>query len=189
MHHRPFLLKQFNFSKLVVHPSVITPTNFCGKEKSPGVARCKWWLRGALPLSLATIGLADLSCFRRVGRAWSPITMSAPSLLNTCCYTSSCVKLFFARIQPIYGSVSGGQEFWLFFCHLKKIRASVWPNLLRWRRFSTIGCLLFVIDAKNTLVGPVGPFQSTLILTVFTPNRRFLALFEVGKDDCNCTCN
>ena len=34
--------------------------------------------------------------------------------------------------------------------------------------------LLFVVDAENTLVGPVGPFKSTLILTVFTPNRQFL---------------
>ena len=55
--------------------------------------------------------------------------------------------------------------------------------------FSIVGCLSYVGDAKNTLVGPVGPFQSTLILTVFTPNRRFLALFEVGIDDCNCNCN
>ena len=187
MHHHPSLLKQFNFSKLVVHPSVITPTNFCGKEKSPGVARCKWWLRGALPLSLATIGLADLSCFRRVGRACSPIRMSAPSLLNTCCYTSSCVQLFFWQ-----DSANIWISFWragilaVFLSLKKRLERLCDQTYWRWCRFSITGWLLFVVNAQNTLVGPVGPFQSTLILTVFTPNRRFLAMSEVGINDCNC---
>ena len=46
-------------------------------------------------------------------------------------------------------------------------------------------CLSYVMHAKNTLVGPMGPFKSTLILTDFTPNR-FLAYFEVGLEpSCN----
>ena len=52
--------------------------------------------------------------------------------------------------------------------------------------FSIVNRLSYVLHAKNTLVGPVGPFQSILILTNFTPIRRFLAYFEVGlQASCN----
>ena len=52
--------------------------------------------------------------------------------------------------------------------------------------FSIVICLSYVVDAKNTLVGPVGPFKSTIILTGYTPNRLFLAYFEVGlHPSCN----
>ena len=37
----------------------------------------------------------------------------------------------------------------------------------------------YIGHAQNTLVGPVGPFESTLILAVFTPNRWFWAIFTV----------
>ena len=33
----------------------------------------------------------------------------------------------------------------------------------------------FSVVAENTLVGPVGPFLNTIILTVSTPNQLFLA--------------
>ena len=55
--------------------------------------------------------------------------------------------------------------------------------------FSIVICLSYVGDAKNTLVGLVGAFQSTRILTDFTPNRWFLAYFEVGLQPfCSSTC-
>ena len=186
MYHHPFLLKQFNFSKLVVHPSIITPTNFCGKEKSPGVARCKWWLRGALPLSLAT--LASLTCpaLGELGGPAHPLECRPPHYSTLAATHPPVLNFFLPGFSQYMDQFLEGRKFGCFFCQLKKIRASVWPNLLRRRRFSTIGCLLFVVDAKNTLVGPVGPFKSTLILTVFSPDRRFLAMFEVGIDDCNC---
>ena len=41
---------------------------------------------------------------------------------------------------------------------------------------SIVGRLLYVVDTKNTLVGPVGPFQSILLFR-FSLNRRFFAIF------------
>ena len=86
-----------------------------------------------------------------------------------------------------YGSVCAGREKWpfnvIFFLKIEPPCDQTW-----WDSpvFPIVSCLSYVLHAKNTLVGPVGPFQSTLILTVFTPDRRFLAMFEVGIDDCNC---
>ena len=57
------------------------------------------------------------------------------------------------------------------------------------RPFSIVCCVSYVVSAKNSSVGPVGPFKSTLILTDFTPNRLFLAYFEVGlQPSCNLRC-
>ena len=54
---------------------------------------------------------------------------------------------------------------------------------------SNVSCLSYVLHAKNTLVGPVGPFQSTINLTASVPNRLFLAYFEVElQPSCNLTC-
>ena len=39
--------------------------------------------------------------------------------------------------------------------------------------------LSYVVSAKNTVVGPVGPFLSTLILTDYTPNRWFLSDYSL----------
>ena len=48
--------------------------------------------------------------------------------------------------------------------------------------FSIVSFSSYVVHAKNTLVGRVGPFLSTIILTVSTPNRLFLA-YHILKSD------
>ena len=63
-------------------------------------------------------------------------------------------------LSDTYGSVSAGREKWpfnvLFFL---KSGASVWLNLMRYSLvFSILSFFSYVLDAENTLVGPVGPF-------------------------------
>ena len=58
-----------------------------------------------------------------------------------------------------YGSVSAGREKWpfnvLFFLKVEPPCDQTWWDSLV---FSILSCFSYVVDAENTLVGPVGPF-------------------------------
>ena len=61
--------------------------------------------------------------------------------------------------QCPYGSVSAGREKWpfnvLFFLKVEPLCDQTWWDSLV---FSILSCFSYVVDAENTLVGPVGPF-------------------------------
>ena len=84
--------------------------------------------------------------------------------------------------ETINGSVCAGREKWplnVIFALKEEppFDQTWWDSHI----VSIVSCLSYVLHVKNTLVGPVGPFSSTLILTVSTPNRLFLALRTYDK--------
>ena len=63
------------------------------------------------------------------------------------------------ELSSTYGSVSAGREKWpfnvLFFLKVEPLCDHTWWDSLV---FSILSCFSYVLHAKNTLVGPVGPF-------------------------------
>ena len=81
------------------------------------------------------------------------------SHLSTSTHTRGTRLNIVQRCLHIYGSVSAGREKWpfnvIFFLKVEPPCDQTWWDSLV---FSILSCFSYVLDAENTLVGPVGPF-------------------------------
>ena len=140
-------------------------TQFCVKGPAGQVANCpsKFWSAGEPDLGLPGLvrgQLGSLASWAEHGpvqwwRGWETKTGRRAKRAKLGRYVATEIK----KETDSYGSVSAGREKWpfnvLFFLKVEPPCDQTWWDSLV---FSILSCFSYVVDAENTLVGPVGPF-------------------------------